>query len=103
MTELCKYPSLIDWAINSHALEDTPTAASRKRALLEDINRALDTNYSEPHLNNWLRGSKPTPQRVWRYLTLMLIEAEVSFDHPALGSELVRLLELNETEAKGKT
>lgn len=95
MTQLNAYDSLLDWAINAHSLEDTPTAQSRKQALLAEINRALGTGYKEPHLNNWLAERKPTPQRVWRLLAMMLIEAEVSFDDPALGGELIRLLALS--------
>lgn len=99
MTGLTNYTSLLDWAINSHSLADTPTDQSRKQALLGDINRALGTRYREQHLNNWLAGRKPTPGRVWRYLALMLVECEVAFDQPALGRELIRLLELREPAA----
>lgn len=94
MTKLKQYKNLLDWAINSHSLEDTPTDVSRKNALLAEINTALETNYSEQHLNNWLASRKPTPQRVWRYLAYALIDSEVGYEQPALGKELIRLMDL---------
>lgn len=96
MSNLTNYTTLLDWAINSHNLEDTPSGASRKNALLVEINTALNTNYSEPHLNNWLANRKPTPQRVWRYLANILIEVEVAYDNHELGNNLIRLLKLKQ-------
>ena len=96
MTRLNRYTSILDWAIDAHSFEDTPTNESRKRVLLKEINKALGTNYSEQHMNNWLAGRKPTPQRVWRFLAAMLIDLEVGFKNPTLGRSLKKLLGLNE-------
>lgn len=34
------------------------------RVRLQEINATLGTNYAERHLDNWVAGRKPTPQRV---------------------------------------
>ena len=94
MSNLAQYETLIDWAINSHSLEDTPTDVSRKNVLLAEINAALQTNYSEQHLNNWLANRKPTPRWVWRHLVYMLLDVEVGYENSDLSANLVRLMQL---------
>jgi len=94
MSSLSNYTSLLDWGINAHILEDTPTNISRKRALLAELNRHCGTNYSEQHLNSWYAGRKKTPEPVWRYLCWNLIECELGYDQPELAGELLRLMGL---------
>lgn len=43
---------------------DDCSLAELKKAALTDFNRELGTNYKIRHLDNWLAGRKPIPQRI---------------------------------------
>lgn len=84
-SRLTKYASLLDWGLQN---TEPREGISHKRTLLAELNAALDTDYKEQHLNNWLAARKPTPRRVHDYLSARLIETTIDDKNT---KEIIRL------------